>query len=182
MSVSRVRPSCCCAKRIRILCKLLERESCAKNEGKSAAKFNPLQPVTSMHRFLLNSVECMIFGFLQSSKPSRCVPTVSRPSSFSEAGVYFGLVAVTGNHAPGCHGRELRHRDWQRSGRRIGSGLGLTRTRPSMDGHRPGPGPTANKKNLKAGYWYLRWAPRRHLPRRTGPGSRFCGPALATVT
>ena len=31
-----------------------ERESCAKNEGKSAAKFNTLQPVTSMHRFLLN--------------------------------------------------------------------------------------------------------------------------------
>jgi hypothetical protein len=49
---------------------------------------------------------------------------VSRPSSFSEAGVYFGLVAVTGNHAPGCHGRELRHRDWQRSGRRIGASLG----------------------------------------------------------
>ena len=126
MRMLRFRPSCCCAKRIRIfgVYKLLERESCAKNEGKSAAKFNPLQPVTSMHRFLLNSVECMIFGFLQSSKPSRCVPTVSRPSSFSEAGVYFGLVAVTGNHAPGCHGRELRHRDWQRSGRRIGASLG----------------------------------------------------------
>ena len=63
--------------------------------------------------------------------------------------MYFGLVAVTGNHAPGCHGRELRHRDWQRSGRRIGSGLGLTRTRPSMDGHRPGPGPAAQNGQQK---------------------------------
>jgi hypothetical protein len=105
----------------------------------------------------LNSVECMIFWFLQSSKPSRCVPTVSRPSSFLACVTpRLSRSRVTGRpKQAACLPRHSdwqaclpRHSDWRRSGRRIGSGLGLTRTRPSMRSGRSPAGPGARRAKL----------------------------------
>ncbi len=159
MRLSRFRPSCCCAKRIRILCELLERESCTKNERKSAGKFNALQPVTSMHRFLLNSVECMIFGFYNPASPAVAFRPCLGQVLFSEAGVYFGLVAVSGprlsrSRITGRPKPWQAYRDWQRqrAAHRVPhSNPAQYAVRGTVTGRGP-PRKTANKKNVKAGY------------------------------